>query len=187
MKKFITIAFAVALTAFGANAAFAQEQIDDSISTDEEFTAGDCAERDDREVSFALGEFCLELALSENYPPTTPVTTATTTTTTTLPDDTTTSTEATTPTATDDTGNLGDGGEAAPSSVEAGDRGTLPDPTTPVVAGDNDPDPVPLRQGTLPRTGGSGSSNLLQGGALMLIAGAVIFVLARRRSTAPAA
>jgi LPXTG-motif cell wall-anchored protein len=79
----------------------------------------------------------------------------------------------------------GEGGEIPPVTTAA--PTTAPTPTTaaPVVAADRDP--VPARQGTLPATGGSGSSGLLQGGALMLVAGAVIFVLARRRSTAPAA
>lgn len=67
----------------------------------------------------------------------------------------------------------------------AGEGGEVPDTTTTTtlpVAGDGGPVDNP----TLPATGGSGSSGILQGGALLLVAGAVFFVAARRRDTATA-
>lgn len=125
MKKLIAIAFASAITMFGATESFAQEDI----------TVEDCAESD----TTPEGVECpVDVTPGEDgvYPPvegtggTVPPAESTTTTT----------------------------------QAPAGTSGTVP--------------------GSLPRTGGSGQSGILQVGALLLVAGAVVFVAARRRNPA---
>lgn len=78
-----------------------------------------------------------------------------------------------------------------------GEGGTVPAPevttttvaptTTQPVAGERGTVPPRAPTGALPRTGGSGSSGILQVGALLLVAGVVVFVAARRRNPAATA
>lgn len=56
------------------------------------------------------------------------------------------------------------------------DTGTVPEPTT-----------TPAPPVELPDTGSSGSSGILQIGAILVASGLIVFVAARRRTAAPAA
>ncbi|MEP6296700.1 MAG: LPXTG cell wall anchor domain-containing protein [Ilumatobacter sp.] len=105
---------------------------------------------------------------------------------------------ATEPQATTTTTPVGDPTTTVPAPTTtdpvAGDGGTVPpgpeattttDPaptTTDPVAGDGGTVPPRTRTGSLPETGGSGSSGILQLGALLLLSGVAVFVTVRLRT-----